>query len=144
MDSTQRSKLPSSTCRPAGLLSNTDFTGWPWQQGQTGNQPEGITVNKEEIYDSRISPLMQNIIGVCREHGISMIASFNITHDGEGPNGEDCSRLTCTSHLPDGEGAFDERFSKAAVAIQRSAPHHIGMNINTQHADGTRSLTAVI
>lgn len=101
-------------------------------------------MNKEEIYDEQISPLMQKIIGVCREHGIALIASFNIAHDGEGPNGEDCSRLTCTSHLPDGEGAFDERFSKAAVAIQRSAPHHVGMNITTQHADGTRTLTAVI
>ncbi|MFV3337887.1 hypothetical protein ACNFB1_11965 [Pseudomonas sp. NY15349] len=101
-------------------------------------------MNKEEIYDEQISPLMQNIIGVCREHGIAMIASFNIAHDGEGPNGEDCSRLTCTSHLPDAEGAFDERFSKAAVVIQRSAPHHISMHIATQHADGTRTLTAVI
>ncbi len=101
-------------------------------------------MNKEEIYDEQISPLIQKIIGVSREHGIAMIASFNIAHDGEGPNGEDCSRLTCTSHLPDGEGVFDERFSKAAVAIQRSAPHHIGMNITTQHSDGTRTLTAVI
>ncbi|MCO1622216.1 hypothetical protein [Pseudomonas putida] len=127
-----------------GRLDHFDFTGWPWRQGQTGNQPEGITVNKEEIYDEQISPLMQNIIAVCREHGIAMIASFNIAHDGEGPNGEDCSRLTCTSHLPDGEGAFDERFRKAAVAIQRSAPHHISMHIATQHADGTRTLAAVI
>lgn len=101
-------------------------------------------MNKEEIYDHQISPLMQKIIGICREYGIAMIASFNIGHDGEGPNGEDCSLLTCTSHLPDGEGAFDDRFSKAAVAIQRSAPHHIGMNIVAQHADGTRTLTAVI
>lgn len=101
-------------------------------------------MNKENIYDEKISPLMQSIIGICSEHGIAMIASFNIAHDGEGPNGEDCSRLTCTSHLPDGEGSFDERFSKAAVAIQRSAPHHIAMNITTQHSDGTRTLTAVI
>ncbi|WP_313650421.1 hypothetical protein [Pseudomonas soli] len=101
-------------------------------------------MNKEEIYDEQISPLMQKIIGISREHGIAMITSFNIAHNGEGPNGEDCSRLTCTSHLPDGEGVFDERFSKAAVAIQRSAPHHISMNITTQHADGPRTLTAVI
>lgn len=101
-------------------------------------------MNKEEVYDERISPLIQNIIGICCEHGIAMIASFSIAHDGEGPSGEDCSRLTCTSHLPDGEGTFDDRFSKAAMAIQRSAPHHIGMNITTQHADSTRTLTAVI
>ena len=33
-------------------------------------------MNKEEIYDEQISPLMQKIISVCREHGIAMIASF--------------------------------------------------------------------
>ncbi|PXZ46791.1 hypothetical protein EZZ80_08255 [Pseudomonas putida] len=49
MDSTQRSKLPRSTCRPAGLLSNTDFTGWPWRQGQTGNQPPG----GQHVHDRR-------------------------------------------------------------------------------------------
>lgn len=103
-----------------------------------------ITVNKEEIYDDQISPLMQNIISICREHGIAMLASFNIAHDGEGPNGEDCSRLTCTSHLPDGEGAFDDRFSKCAVTIQRGAPRAMGVNITTVNADGSKTLTAII
>lgn len=101
-------------------------------------------MNKEEVYDDQISPLMQQIITICKDNGIAMIASFNIAHDGEGPNGEDCSHLTCTSHLPDGDGAFDDRFSKAAVTIRQGAPRHVGMNITTQHADGSRTLTAVI
>lgn len=101
-------------------------------------------MNKENVYDDQISPPMQNIIGICRQHGIAMIASFNIAHDGEGPNGEDCSRLTCTSHLPDGDGAFDERFSKCAVTIQRGAPQAMGASITTVHADGSKTLTAFI
>jgi hypothetical protein len=28
-----------------GAVSDkTDFTGWPWRQGQTGNQPEGFAM----------------------------------------------------------------------------------------------------
>lgn len=101
-------------------------------------------MNKEEIYDSQISPLIQQIIGISREHGIAMIASFNIAHDGEGPDGQDCSSLTCTSHLPDGDEVFDPRFNKCAVIIQRGAPQMVGMNITTEHADGSKTLTAFI
>ena len=101
-------------------------------------------MNKEEIYDSQISPLMQQIIGICRSNGIAMIASFNIAHDGEGPNGEDCSRLTCTSHLPDGDEVFDERYNKCAVTIQRGAQHTMAMHITGQNPDGSKTLTAVI
>ena len=101
-------------------------------------------MNKEEIYDNQISPLMQQIISVCQSNGIAMIASFNIAHDGEGPNGEDCSSLTCTSHLPDGDEIFDERFNKCAGVIQRGVHHFAAMNITTQHADGSKTRTAVI
>jgi hypothetical protein len=61
--------------------------------GPDGKSTGGDTVNKEEIYDSQISPLMLQIISITKAHGITMIASFDIAHDGEGPNGEDCSSL---------------------------------------------------
>lgn len=101
-------------------------------------------MNKEEIYDSQISPLMLQIIEICKAQGIAMIASFNIAHDGEGPDGEDCSSLTCTSHLPDGDQVFDERYSKCAVTIRRGAPQSLAMHITTQNTDGSKTLTAVI
>ena len=44
-------------------------------------------MNKEQAYDEQISPLMQQIIEVCKEKGIAMIASFDIAHDGAGPDG---------------------------------------------------------
>ncbi|WP_248769098.1 hypothetical protein [Pseudomonas sp. MWU12-2345] len=101
-------------------------------------------MNKEEIYDSQISPLMQQIIAISREHGIAMIASFSIGHDGEGPNGEDCTGLTCTSHLPDGDEVFDERFSKCAATIRQPVRSSMAMHITTSNPDGSKTLTAII
>ena len=31
-------------------------------------------MNKEQVYDNQISPLMQQIITVCKEQGIAMMA----------------------------------------------------------------------
>jgi hypothetical protein len=103
-------------------------------------------MNKEEIYDSQISPLMQQIIAITREHGIAMIASFDIAHDGEGPNGEDCTSLTCTTHLPDGDDNKNERFNRSAQIIRQGhrSQNASAMHITTTHADGSKTLTAVI
>lgn len=101
-------------------------------------------MNKEQAYDEKISPLMQQIIAITREHGIAMVASFDIAHDGEGPNGEDCSSLTCTTHLPDGEEKPNERFATAAQVIQARSHHCSVMHLTTEHADGSKTLTAVI
>ncbi|WP_439885801.1 hypothetical protein ACTACK_12815 [Pseudomonas syringae] len=70
-------------------------------------------MNKEQVYDEQISPLMQQIIEVCKEKGIAMIASFDIAHDGIGPDGEDCSGLLCSSLLPDGDGKPNLSFTQA-------------------------------
>lgn len=51
---------------------------------------------KEQIYDEQIEPLMGQIINVCQQHGIAMVASFHI------PTPEDLD-LHCTSVLPDGD-----------------------------------------
>jgi hypothetical protein len=52
-----------------------------------------MTMNKEEIYDAQISPLMQQVIAISEEHGIAMMASFSIGHDGEG-----CFLMRLASH----------------------------------------------
>ena len=101
-------------------------------------------MNKEQVYDSQISPLIQEVMAICRSKGIAMFASFNIAHDGEGPDGQDCSSLTCTSHLPDGDEVFDERFSRCAVAVRRGANQSLAMHITSQNPDGSKTLTAII
>lgn len=102
-------------------------------------------MNKEEIYDSQISPLMTQIIAIAQQNGISMIASFAIQHDGEGPDGEDCSQLTCSTLLPDETGEVDERFARAYSVIRTGAQQSTrSLMITTDHGDGTKTLTAFI
>ena len=100
-------------------------------------------MNKEQVYDAKISPLMQQIIGICQEHGIAMMASFDIAHDGQGPNGEDCSSLTCSTLLPNENGEHNKLFVQANAHIRRGG-RPAPMMITTDHGDGTKSMTAVI
>ncbi len=48
--------------------------------------------DKEEVYDSEISPLMKQVIAICKEHDIPMLASFIYENDEESGIG-DCSTL---------------------------------------------------
>lgn len=50
--------------------------------------------DKENVYDEQIAPLMEQIIAICNENGLSMFASYCIKNDEE--NGE----LYCTTCLP--------------------------------------------
>lgn len=100
-------------------------------------------MNKEQVYDDQISPLMQQIIGICKEQGIAMVASFDIAHDGEGPNGEDCSSLVCSTLLPDDSGEPNPVFAQANALIRR-AGRPAPMMFTTEHGDGSKTMTAVI
>lgn len=51
--------------------------------------------NYEPIYDEKISPLMDRIINICKENGISMISSFKIADETEEEN-----NYYCTTCLP--------------------------------------------
>jgi len=100
-------------------------------------------MNKEEIYDEQISPLMKQVIDIARENGIAMLASFAIGHEDGGPDGEDATNLTVTTHLPDGDELCDERFSKSLSVIQKRN-HGPAMHITTTQADGSKTMTAII
>ena len=54
-------------------------------------------MDKEQIYDEQISPLMTKIIEICKEHKIDMLATFAIPTEGD----ED---LRCSSAVL-GDGA---------------------------------------
>lgn len=100
-------------------------------------------MNKEQIYDNQISPLMKQIVAISKEHGIAMMASFDIGHDDGGPNGEDATNLTCNTLLPDEHGNQNPLFSEANLIIRRgrrAAP----MALATIHSDGSKTLTAFV
>jgi hypothetical protein len=62
---------------------------------------QGATaLNKEQVYDAEINPLMAQIIGICQAHGIAMLCTFSI------PTPDDPD-LACTSLLPDESGEND-------------------------------------
>lgn len=88
-------------------------------------------MNKEQIYDESISPLLAQIISTCQKHGIAMVASFAL------PTTEDPG-LFCTSLLPDGEGEPNERFQMASNLIRfGAAPQAVAFTITSpaaQHA----------
>ncbi len=56
-----------------------------------------MTNPKEQVYDEQINPLMAQIIEICKQHKIALLANFNFCqagcacHDGEG--------CACTTRL---------------------------------------------
>lgn len=49
-------------------------------------------MTREEAYDSKVNPLMAQIIAICKEHGIPMLCSFYLAD-------EHNETLACTSAL---------------------------------------------
>jgi len=100
-------------------------------------------VNKEQIYDSKISPLMLQIIEICQAEGIAMLSSFAIGHGDGGPEGEDATDLVCTSLTPDGDGNSYPKFQHCARVIRGGGFAIAGLMITTQREGGTSEMTAV-
>ena len=93
-------------------------------------------MNKEEIYDSQIHPLMAQIIAICKVHGIAMMADFAIpTEADEG--------LRCTTLLPDEAGNNDQLHLDCNAHIRRGG-RPAPMMITTESGDGRKTMTAVI
>ena len=81
---------------------------------------------KEDVYDEQISPLMTQIIAICKEHRIPLVAQFNYANE------PDAGPRMCTTILPaeafdrDDEGQ-SERMAKAA----RCNPEFAAFTITT-------------
>lgn len=71
---------------------------------------------KETAYDAEISPLMVQIIDVCKRHKINVHATFvlDVPEDAEDENA-----ILCTTHLPVDEG--DEEGMRLIAALLRVA-----------------------
>jgi len=66
--------------------------------------------NLEEVYDEKISPLLKQIIEVCNEHDLPMVASFCYSLDKDGKNAVVNTVLNFEDRTP-------ERLQHAAKAI---------------------------
>ena len=70
--------------------------------------------NEEEVYDNKISPLMKQLIDVCKEHKIPMVASF--TYE----NCEEKGVGRCTTLLNGFGGRKDEAHQSANTLIRNN------------------------
>jgi imidazolonepropionase-like amidohydrolase len=91
-------------------------------------------MDKEQIYDEQISPLMAKIIGICKERGIAMVASFAI------PTEED-DGLCCTTILPDENGKNAHGHMQAFRILRNE---RTPMMLRTDHGDGSTTMTAIL
>ena len=102
--------------------------------GHWENNPEH---DHEQRRDLRQPDQPAHAAGHCNQQGTRH------RDDGEGPNGEDCSNLTCNTLLPDEAGEPYPVFAQANALIRRngrSAP----LMFTTEHGDGSKTMTAVI
>lgn len=86
---------------------------------------EQETYDLEAVYDEQISPLMDQIIAICREHNLPMIASFAYSNDEERGSG------VCTTALPF-EGRTPDRFHVARGIICNGLPDILSALILTE------------
>lgn len=93
-------------------------------------------MTKEQIYDEKINPLMAQILTICKDHKIAMLADFSI------PN-EDDDGLKCTSAMLDKEHNPPENMLKA-LELLRPRRGLRPLMMTTTHADGSKTLTAIL
>jgi hypothetical protein len=95
-------------------------------------------MDKEAIYDEKINPLMAEIIKICQEHKIAMVASFAT------PSDEDLD-LFCSSRLPDETDEFPGHLAELSKVISRHINGTSSMMMMTvEHGDGTKTMTAIV
>lgn len=83
---------------------------------------------KEDAYDENIAPLMTQIIAMCKEHKIPVVASFGLDKD---ENGE---HLLCTTALASDDYDPPAHFARCAAIMrqERTSP----MMVTVRDGDG--------
>ena len=79
---------------------------------------------KEEIYDEQISPLMTQIIAICKEHKIANVLSFSLDLE-EG--------LCCTTCMTQDEFAPPEKFKECVRLLY---PQQSPLMMTVRDGDG--------
>ena len=70
--------------------------------------------DKEAIYDTKISPLMDEIVNICKSEGINMAASFQLRSEKD-PDVE--GNFLCTTLLPAAKEHYPENYRALCRAI---------------------------
>ncbi|AQQ34572.1 hypothetical protein A8E95_11675 [Burkholderia cenocepacia] len=92
---------------------------------------------KEQIYDEQISPLMTQIISICKERKIPIVASFFTP-------GDDDPELAVTTALLGAGFEAPQNFSNALRELRPELFGGAPLMLRTEHGDGSTTLSAVI
>lgn len=97
-----------------------------------------MSTKREAAYDEHISPLMEKVIALCKEHKIPILASFDIS--GEDPEQDGADTLNCTTFVHNaGEGwPAPATFTKALDAIRPPSPTFMAFTITTKPKGGAQ------
>lgn len=91
-------------------------------------------MSKEQVYDERIAPLMEQIIAICKEHKIAVLANFST------PNSQD-EHLVCTTALLASD--FDPK-EEQLLAYRILCSRMPAAEIKTQDANGSITESCVV
>jgi hypothetical protein len=91
--------------------------------------------DNEAVYDEQISPLMTQIIELCKAHSIPFAAQFQYCGD----DGEDGPGFVTTTLPVDGQ---DPQIARVISAMHsRSSP---ALHLRIDHGDGRQTLETII
>lgn len=91
----------------------------------------------EKVYDEQISPLMTQIIAICKEHRLPMLMTFQYQRDAEQGEG------LCTTNLPFEDRVPCEAMVEAYRVLLRR-PKMSGMKLTTVKADGSKEVEHIV
>lgn len=82
----------------------------------------------ESVYDEQIQPLMAEIIEICKQHEIPMLATFQLNNEGSDPGGSG-SDLWCSTLLARFEHGNNSRLLRGHQAMSRGDSFAFSMMI---------------
>ena len=74
--------------------------------------------DREPIYDEQVAPLMTEIIRICLENDIPMVACFQLS-DGDRDEDEEMGPMFCTTALLEPEWTDDRLFNAKSMLYKR-------------------------
>jgi hypothetical protein len=96
-------------------------------------------MNKEEVYDTQIFPLMAQIIAIAQEHKIAFVASFAIpTPDDDG--------LYVSTSLRDENNVYPGHLNAMEQILQRHIEGRSGgaLMLTVTDKDGKKTMTTIV
>ena len=90
----------------------------------------------EAIYDAKIAPLMDQIIGICKEHKLPMFATFLYMNDPDGDDG------LCTTNLMFKERPIPEKLLNLVTIAD--PPRIAALRISVKKGDGSVEETVIL